>query len=114
MLKGDQPEDWDAEYLRRLGLITVNFAGLESKVSMFIAQLMMKARGSSDNAEMNFQLQLAMTITSEMSFYKLLPMLGSLYKHIQRDEASMAQLALHKKSGFRVTFCANAISAQKV
>lgn len=41
---------------------------------------------------MNFQLHLAMTITSEMSFYKLLPMLGSLYKHVERDGASMAQL----------------------
>lgn len=41
----DQIENWDDEYLRMLGLITVNFAGLESKLSSFIAQLMIKARG---------------------------------------------------------------------
>lgn len=46
MQNDDQSEDWDAEYLRRLGLITVNFAGLESKVSSFIAQLMIKARAA--------------------------------------------------------------------
>lgn len=85
------------EFLRLLGLITVNFAGLEFAVQMFIAQLMTAAslhpmtekdllvKGS-------FYLEFAFLITAELPFQKKLTMMESLYKHIERDKKAVTRL----------------------
>jgi hypothetical protein len=93
-------ENTGDELKMSLGHVVLNFSALENLIQMFIGRLMVKARGSNDSAEMNFQLQLAMTITSELPFYKLLTMLSSLHKHMEKRAEAVAQLEeILKKAG---------------
>jgi hypothetical protein len=97
----DLHDDFGDELRKALGQVVINFSNLEYFIGFFIAQIMIKARGSSDLKEINFQFHLAMTITAELPFYKLLTMLSSLHKHIEtkRDKINEFEELLNQAGG---------------
>ena len=85
-------ENWDDPYLRTLGVIAFNSGTLESRLRFFIAHLMIKASKSASLVDDTFQLNLALIITSELAFNKLLAMLESLYKQMSTKPERVSEL----------------------